>query len=541
MARHKSGDLRGAVADYQRALDAAPRNAAALHYLGLAEAQLGDHGAAERHVAEAAGLAPDQADIWANLGKIRIGLNLDAAAVEAFQKAVAANEADFKSWNNLGGLLRKLGRTDEALNAFSKAYAVRRHPRVAMNMAAALRSMERFDDAVHYYQEALEQDPRLAEARVQIASVMTELGRFDDAKTALLAARDKSPEHPRILAALLTLRSSTPTEGQIELAERLASAPGTNEADRVRLGFALARAYERKGVYDAAFTHATEANQIVARSAPFDADALEVEVAALERAFGTGLIEKKEACGSDSERPVFIVGLPRTGTTLTEQILSSHPEAAGAGELPDIALLPSRIAMDLSAESGQYLDALEKADCAHIQAWAQSYLDRIDLVSRDAKRVVDKFPFNFSYVGLIAALFPRARIIHCQREPRDVFVSCYFTEFTDVLQAFRTSQTNFIAYYKLYQRIMALWDAVLPGRIHHLKYERLVDDFDAEARALVEHCGLDWDDKCAQFFANERAVRTPSRWQVRQPIYRTSVERWRSYEKHLDEFEAAGL
>lgn len=531
MARHKAGDLKGAIARYQDVLGKDRDNATALHYMGLAVAQSGDSATAERHVVEAAKLQPEASLIWANLGKIRIAMKNFDGALEAFRRAVALDAEDYASWNNIGGLLQERGEGEAALSAFQSAYSLKEHPKTAMNIAALLKAMNRSEEALTYYKAASSLKPDLVEARIQIAAALTELGRFDDAEGALKTALQNHPHHARLLAALLTLKSYAPEDEKVAAAEALLQNGALTDEDRARLGFALGRAYERLKDYDAAFDCAEAANAIVARTTPFDAGSLSREVDILEEVFTEAFFADRADLGVASERPVFVVGMPRTGTTLTEQILASHPDAAGAGELSDIARLPGRIMADLPG--GRYPAVLAKASKENISAWAEVYLKRLEEASPNALRVVDKFPFNFSHIGLIALMFPKARIIHCRRDPRDVFVSCFFTEFTDVLQAFRTSPENFTAYYQLYERIMTLWDRVLPGRIFHLQYEDMVESFDERARALVDHCGLPWDDRCASFYQTDRAVRTPSRWQVRQPIYATSVGRWRRYENRL--------
>ena len=254
-------------------------------------------------------------------------------------------------------------------------------------------------------------------------------------------------------------------------------------------------------------------------------------MSSLMAAFSGAFFERAAGLGSGSDRPVFIVGMPRSGTTLVEQIISSHPRAAGAGELPDIPWLIQRLPAELGSGAG-YPGCVEALDRESVQRLAGSYLDRLGLVSATTDRVTDKLPMNYMHLGLIAVLFPNAVIVHCKRDPMDTCLSCYFQNFSrDLGFCFDLEDLGF--YYRHYETLMAFWAEVLPLCIHDVAYEDLVKNPEDVSRGLIEACGLEWDPRCLSPHKNRRPVKTASSWQVRQPLYKTSVARWKRYEKHL--------
>jgi hypothetical protein len=296
---------------------------------------------------------------------------------------------------------------------------------------------------------------------------------------------------------------------------------------------ALGKIAENSGDYAAAFGHFGRAN--AAAEFPFDLGILRLRYGTQRAIFTREFLSARRNFGCESEKPVFIVGMPRSGTTLTEQIIASHPAAAGAGESPMIR----RIARNLGI--GADLPAAARAaaalDAGSTQRLAESYLAALPPASGTALRVTDKMPLNFEHLGLIALLFPQARIIHCRRDPLDVCVSC----FTNPMKAEATPGdiAGLGSYYREYARLMEHWRAVLPMPIFESQYEDLVESFEERARALIAFVGLPWDPACLSFYETERSVFTPSAMQVRQPIYKSSVGRWRRYEKHLGPLKAA--
>src|SRR6266478_5628021 len=313
----------------------------------------------------------------------------------------------------------------------------------------------------------------------------------------------------------------------VRRAVRMLRTSDATEENRIKLHRGLGKHYERAGDYERAFGHFASAKEFLKRSrAPFDIGAVARTFDRLTQAFSREFFARDQACISDSQRPVFIVGLPRSGTTLVEQILASHPRLFGAGELQDI---PKTVKL-LRPE---YPECIAVMDLEALNQLANDYLGVLDrLAGPEPLRITDKMPLNSLHLGLIARLFPESRIVYCRRDPLDVAISC-FVELFDLEHDYTTTLEDFGHYFIEHERLMAHWRAALPISIHEVQYEALLADPEGTSRALVAYCGLEWDPTCLQFHKTERTVQTPSRWQVRQPLYQSSIGRWRRYLPHM--------
>jgi hypothetical protein len=311
-------------------------------------------------------------------------------------------------------------------------------------------------------------------------------------------------------------------------AERLLAAPWPARRE-LPLRYAIAKYFDDLRDFDRAFAHYQRANVLSAQCAPpHDRAALTRTVDLIIRSQDRTWIERKQSAGAYSERPVFIVGMLRSGTTLAEQILASHPEVFGAGELTFFGA-QTAACFENAAAAGSGLDFSE----AELRRLAAGYLDLLERLSSGAARVIDKFPTNFFLLGLIRAALPRARIIHMQRDPRDTCLSIYFQQF-EAANAYANDLDDLAHYHGEYQRLMRHWSNTLPtDALLHVPYERLAADPEAWSRRMVDFVGLPWDARCLDFHRTERTVVTASRWQVRQVMSTSSVGRWRNYEQHL--------
>jgi hypothetical protein len=295
------------------------------------------------------------------------------------------------------------------------------------------------------------------------------------------------------------------------------------------LHFALGRTAGKAGADAAAFGHFAAGNRLKRATLDYDGAATGDNFARAAAAFDAAFFARHQGAGDASALPIVIVGMPRSGTTLVEQILASHPEVHGAGELPELGALATALA---ARTGGRYPECASAADAA---AWGElgaDYAAALAALAPDKARVCDKLPGNFSRLGLLRAMAPNAAIIHCRRDPLDTCYSCYSQLFAEG-QPFAYEQTELGLYYREYEALMAHWHAVLPGRILEVRYEDVVGDLEGQARRLLEHCGLEWDPRCLEFHTTRRTVRTASLVQVRQPIYSSSIGRWRRHEKEL--------
>ncbi len=494
-AHERQGRLREAEFCYQSALRMAPKSPEALNALGMLVQKAGRHDLAAEHFGRAARLAPREPAYLNNLGNAYLQLRRPQEALAPLKKALAAAPKIAGVRMNLGRAFRHLGRTDEAVAAFERVRAAAPDfPGVERELGQAWLDAGAADRARPHLRAALAADPADAEALYALAG--------------LAAAGERAALLARIDAAL---------------------ARETRASHRATLQFAAGTMLDAAGEYDAAFGRFRAANECL--RGPAGVEALRDFVDGCERHLTRDVFAERAARGHASRRPVFIVGMPRSGTTLVEQILASHPAVAGGGELTAIETVGAALAAG-SAGPWNRPDRLAGLTGSQLAAGAERYLKELRAVSRDAAHVTDKMPHNFLALGLVALMFPGARIIDCRRGAMDTCLSCYVTRFNR-RHAYAADLAALGAYYRQYHRLMAHWTAALPGRIHRIGYEELIADPEPRIRGLLAFLGLDWAPSCLDFHRAPRAVTTPSRLQVRRPLYATSVGRWQNYAAHL--------
>ncbi len=426
-----------------------------------------------------------------------------AQAATAYEQAVGLWPAYGDAWLNLGAAYARLERIEDAASCARRVLELQPDdPRALNNLANALGALGRFDEATICYRRAIDIRPHDAEAHYNLVN--------------LQPLSDGSPE----------------SEAAFALLSRQTAAPGRfTPREQSTLFFALGRALEARGENDAAFESLVRANALHRSGLAFDIAAPERLAAAIEKQFDAAFFARRHPGGSPSERPVFIVGMPRSGTSLVEQIVSSHPQVHGAGET---GLMPTLVSRLRDARGRGYPFLASGLSDADLRTLAQAYLDLLDQRGGGKTRVTDKTIGNFELLGLIHLCFPNARIIHCRRDARDVCLSCFSTRFSSG-HDYAYDLRELGRFWRVYDGLMAHWRAVLPpGRMLEVDYESLVEDVEGFARRLVAHLGLTWDDACLRFHESRREVRTASFAQVRQPIYKGSVGRWRRFAAHLD-------
>jgi tetratricopeptide (TPR) repeat protein len=448
----------------------------------------------------------------------------------------------------LGMLAQQAGALDDAAGLFEAAAAASpAEPTFPWHLALVRKLQRRHAEARGLVEQAL---ARLAQIRRDghpqaarfAATLKTELGDFlamdGDRDGALALFREALGEDPTRLSVWYKLaiakRFGSVDDEDIQAMTAAAGRTDVADNERAALHFGLGKALDDCGEYERAFDHFRTANELRRGRAERDWSALEGFVAQCEQIFTKEFFDFPPCDGIDSDRPVFVVGMPRSGTTLVEQIVSSHRRAYGAGEQDALQRL---LAREAGLNFGAHVEAgfateLDQARAARV---ASAYLDALSIGAPDeALRVTDKAPSNCYLVGFIALLFPNARIIDCRREALDNCLSMYFQPLPlsyDLAEIGRS--------YKLYERVMAHWDRVLPGRVLRVNYEEAVSGFESVARRIIEFIGLEWDPQCLDFHRSERAVQTMSLWQVRQPVYTRSVARSRHYAKFLGPLRAA--
>jgi tetratricopeptide (TPR) repeat protein len=409
---------------------------------------------------------------------------------------------------------------------------------VHRNLAAALAEQGQLSEAVGYYEQALRLKPGSGEAHGQLGDVLKKLGRFQEAILHLRHALRFKPDYAFAYWNLGQFAAQgLYSFSQQELSNIWALAQNGRQSlvDRSLLHLTLGDVYDRQGAYDTAFAHYRQGNDLRKvwlgqMGRVFDPDKHRSWINDLTNTFNEAFFKQGGLTGSDNEMPVFVVGMPRSGTSLVEQILSSHSQVAGAGETGQMEQLINALAPQGSNANG-YPRWLHSINETKLRSIADRYLQSLAKVGGMALRVIDKRPDNFLHLGLIARLFPRARVIHCRRDPLDVCFSCYVQHFNRVDHAWSLEDLG--QYYEQYERLMAHWQRALPLKVFEICYEELVAHQEALSRDLVAFCGLEWEDGCLAFHRNPRPVQTVSAVQVRRPIYTSSIGRSRNYVAHL--------
>ena len=513
---------------YRRAIALAPGNAQALNNLGNVLRRRDDLDGAVAVYREAVAAAPDFAMAQANLGAALREGGLVDEALAAGRRAVALAPEYAEGHNALGGTLLTAGDAEGALEAFRRAIELEpEYAEAGINLGAALFTLERGLEAEVAYRRVLEDDPDLAEAHNGLGVVLLAIGRLDEAVARFRRAVALAPRYAEALYNLAASRSIEIDDNDIAVLESMVADDAVAVDDRTALHFALAQALDGRGAAERAFHHAAAGNllrrgRLRDHGHVFDAAGHDRLVDQIARMFDADFFAARRDFGDGSELPVFIVGMPRSGTTLVEQIAASHPAVFGAGERDDIGAIAGPHFPVGTAE----LDAAAAGDLA------RAHLERIKGAAGAALRMTDKTPVNFLYLGLIATLFPGARVIHCRRQAPDVCLSCYFQNFAAGLP-WATDLDDLGRYYRAYRRIMDHWRRVLPLTVLDVDYEDLVAAPDAGSRRIVDFLGLPWDDACLAFHNSRRTVRSAANWQVRRPVYATSVGRWKAYEPSL--------
>ena len=560
----RGGRLAEAAACYVSALTLRPEFVEAHANFGELQLELGQPEMAAASCARALAIHPGFAPAHQTLAKARMSQErFDEAAVHA-GRAVAINAEFAEAHNTLGNALVKMMRLAEALASFRRAVALKPDFTEAhMNLGSALRSIGHLDAAAAGYRRVLELKPEFAPAHAALAGVLRLQRRGEEAENSCRRALEIDPKsaaalavlaelradagrfaqaeelHRRIIsvdenaldswAALARLRRMTAADSEwLSAAQRLLAAPPPARRE-LALRYAVGKYFDDLGDFDLAFTHYRRANLLSAQCAPpHDRARLARTVDFIIRSHDRSWMDRKQAAGNFSERPVFIVGMLRSGTSLAEQILASHPAVYGAGELTFFGAEAAPALADAAA-AGHGPDFSD----AELHRLGANYLELLQRLSTGTKRVVDKFPSNFFLLGLIRAVLPRARIIHMQRDPRDTCLSIYFQQF-EAANTHANDLQDLAHYSGEYRRLMRHWSATLPGDVLlHVPYERLVMDAETWSRRMVDFVGLEWDARCLDFHRTERSVVTASRWQVRQAMSTSSVGRWRNYEHYL--------
>lgn len=479
-------------------------------------------------------LEPSVPGVYSNLGNILNTLGRSNEAEEAFRKAISLKPDFAAAFSSLGNTLKDRGSLHEAEVAHRHAVTLDPSlPEAHSNLAVTLVALGKFDEAEKAYLQAISLKPSLASAYSNLGLLLGELGQFDEARNAADQAVRLAPRNTHYIRNLSWLRRFEPGDPYLRQMEKLAEDASSLSVDcRIELHFAMAKGYDDIGQSERAFRQLLSGNLLKRQHVAYDEEVALAGMKRIEEVFSSDFMQKWEGIGEQSSVPVFIVGMPRSGSTLVEQILASHSQVFGAGELKLFGKALASISTEQGKTSAFPLIAADMSG-EQFRNLGARYLKELKQLAPDAIRITDKMPANFLNAGLIHLALPNATIIHTMRDPIDTCISC-FSKLFDEPQPFTYDLLELGRYYRSYQALMAYWRHILPPhRMLDVKYEELVDDLQGVARRIISHCGLPWDPCCLDFYRTERPVRTMSAMQVRRPIYGDSVGRSGPYESFI--------
>lgn len=465
------------------------------------------------------------AEVAARIGRYRDSETLLRRALELAPGFGAARA-------NLASVLYKQHRPEEAIIELDALLDGESENIGLSNLkAAALSKIGGFDEAINLYQAVLEKAPGQPKVWMSLGHMLKTVGRQAEGIAAYRRAIDLTPTLGEVWWSLANLKTVRFTTEDVTAMEAALALPGLGDEDRFHLDFALGKAYEDQKAYEQSFVHYSAGNALRRQTIVYEADETSAFVDRSIALFTKDFFTERAGQGCDARDPIFILGMPRAGSTLIEQILSSHSQVEGTSELPDIPAL--------ARDGGDYPARIAGLSAEHLRALGESYLARTRVQRRTERPLfIDKLPNNWAHVPFIHLILPNAIIIDARRHPLGCCVSNFKQHFAKG-QAFTYSLDDMGRYYADYVRLMHHVDTVLPGRIHRVLYERMVDDTETEVRALLTACGLKFEDTCLRFHETERAVRTASSEQVRQPIFREGTEGWHGYDSWLTPLKQA--
>ncbi|ESY69000.1 sulfotransferase [Mesorhizobium sp. M0051] len=529
---HQAGRRQEAEAIYRQVLAQKANHAAAAHFLGLLLHQTGRSAEGLDLIEQSVRLQPGNPDFQNNLGTVLRDLGRVAAAVDCFRKAVALRPDQLAARDNLGSSLKQLGQFEGAEEIYRGT--VGRNPfhvRARIGLAETLQEAGRLDEALAVFREALAIRPKDGDLLHGLGVGLMEKGKLDEAAELFRQALAVDPGMARAWLMLTQVKRQKERDSELTSMEAQHAKAPQDSLARMQLSFGLGKANDDLKDYGRAFDYFAEGNAIRRKGIDYDAAKTRAEFEAMKATFTAGFFEKHKPSTIEDDTPIFVVGMPRSGTTLVEQIIASHPHVHGAGEL---SILKTAVGKQfpLTMKGGFPAGIADMPDKAFAEA-GEAYLDMLHARYPGFKHVTDKMPGNFLLIGFLHLMLPKAKIVHCARDAAATCLSIYKVHFRSDSHRYGYDLGELADFHNLYTDIMAHWHTVLPGVVHDVRYEDFVADQEGQTRALIAHLGLPWDDAALSFHKTDRPVRTASAAQVRQPMYQGSVDLWKRYGDRL--------
>ena len=522
-----------------------PDDASTQHNLGRCYLATGDLPLARTHLGRAAAIEPNLAAIHHDIAAVFQREGRIAEAVASLERAISLAPKDAEGYALLAHLFLNFGNFEGAISCLRLAYELEPNSaRGLTRLGFALTEAGEMEEAERAVRAAVAMSPRLTDALVLLGRLLQNAGRFQEAQECLERATAMEPSKLGPYYRLVIGRKISGADNDLmDRMERILERRDITDAERALIEYSLGKSYDDLGNYEKAIGHFDAANRLEferlkSYGRRYDPEVHRTDVNRTIRTYTPEYVARAAQLGSEREGPVFVVGMERSGTSLVEQILSSHPQVGGAGELPfwvrngpmiHDAIMES-LGIDSMRAGGGSPPSLDQI--------ANEYLQVLAPNGEGKARITDKMPGNIAVLGLIHAVFPKAKIIWCLRSPMDNCLSIYFTAFRTGAP-YLNNRSNIVHAYELHSELLNHWRSALPeGCLMIARYEELVSDKEILTRQMIDFLGLGWNDSCLRHEDNPRGVKTPSMWQARQPVYRTSVERWKNYEPWLGEFES---
>ena len=539
-------DTEGAIGYYRKVLETQPDYVESVNNLGAVLTEDDRPEEALPILQKAIQMRPGYADAHCNIGLALLSLEQYDKAFARFNQALKLRPDYLEAHIGAARVLQQSDRLPAAEKVAERALELAPDRPEVHNLLGGLYAETGYPDrAAAAYDKALELDDESRTAYIGKGNLLMEFGELDEAEGCFQHALDLKPDNMAARLSLIQVKKVTAgDENMAALVSEMEKSASLPKLKATAYHFALGKCYDDVGEYDKAFPHFTEGGRLKRSGLNYDPGDTEQLVTRIATHFDAATMDRLRGAGDPSEVPVFVLGMARSGTTLTEQIIASHPQAYGAGELPDLldlAANPKGLDAQHTDNQPRYPETMQGLMQADMHLLGTRYVEGLAARAPEAVRITDKMPANFFCIGLIHLMLPNAKIVHVRRNPLDTCLSGYSRLFAKG-QPHSYDLTELGRYYRAYAQLMDHWRSVLPdGAMLEVQYEELVNDHEPQARRLIDYCGLEWDDVCLDFHKTDRSIRTASVTQVRQPIYNTSLERWRHYDAFLDPlFDALG-
>lgn len=538
---YQAGDGVRAAEILTKVLAQNPDRFSAQNDLGMVLNSLDRYQEAIEHLQPASVAAPDAPGIRLNLGNALKGSGLHDGARQQYIAALKINPRFIEALRSLSQVLLLLGDVTGAVDAARQAVALQPNNGMGYSrLGDALDHLGQFEPAREAHEKAIAFEPTSTHFQSGLARLFAGFGKLDEAIAAYQKILELEPDNGAVHASLTRLVKYERHDDHIKQMEALLKRDDVDEDTRLSVSFGLGKAFDDIGDYKLAFNNFVTANALARSKVSYSSVESDVHFKNIKSSFSAKLFDRFENVGSKDPTPIFVLGMPRSGTSLIEQILSSHPEVTGGGELLFMNSLVDQLFGELEVSDTSTM--LKRIEPDRFRVLGEAYVDKLRSISADGRFIVDKMPSNFVLIGLIRLALPNAKIVHCCRNAADTCLSIFKLHFMGLGQRFGYDLEELGHYYRCYEDMMAHWHDVLPGFVYDIHYEALVADQEAETRRLLQWCELDWSDDCLNFFKTDRPVHTASVAQVRKPLYSSSISQAQKYGDALQPlFNALGM